>query len=81
MPSSDELAAASDAKSRLAAGDRMVRNGSAPHLFHFAGQDPTKMLPVHGNSRNQPVKMKPRASAEEAEQERAVNSKQQVPHR
>lgn len=61
--------AAAEARARLGAPDGVRRVGSQPHLFHFDGQDPTKMLPVHGAPRKLAARPKPAAPDPELEDE------------
>ena len=63
----DSNHAAVDVRARLAVQDGVRRVGSQPHLFHFDGQDPTKMLPVHGSPRKLAVSAKPVAPPAELE--------------
>jgi hypothetical protein len=58
-----------DVRARLAGQDGVRRVGSQPHLFHFDGQDPTKMLPVHGSPRKFAIQPKPSAPPAELEDE------------
>jgi hypothetical protein len=65
----DSSHVAVDVRARLAGQDGVRRVGSQPHLFHFDGQDPTKMLPVHGSPRKLAILAKPAAPPAEPEDE------------